>query len=565
MTKKRCPECVHKYGVAKSKSKNKPLEPHICKKCGEKFLSNRRTTCEKCSFCKGCGKRLRLESKNEYCEECSLKHDEKVIKICTVCQEPFDTTKKDRKSCEKCCEKIYQTKKRKKQEKGQTSFIRVCKNCNKDFETTKSKKKTCNPCQYKLSTEKRRSKIKKVKVFCKKCNKEIIDKIKTQKYCDECKKCKGCKAAIMGTNTTGYCKKCLTIAEHARSEKTYVKMCYVCKKNVEVKAVKHNGNRFYCEECKIEKRVCEKCGSDFFKKRKTNQKYCKKCSTCEKCGGPVKLLSEGVCRKCILNYPKDFDNNLIIQDYVNESPLKKISKKFKIPFSYVFNVIQEFRKMNENYELLHCKICEKEGKIHEAKNLSPHLRTIHKINNNEYKIQFPGEQVVVKQIREKMSRTAKRARSKSNYNYRPINFCEDYIRNTFENLFFVGGRFAGKKSVVVKTLKQKRKPDFAVIKDKEYIMKLKGLHPSVIQDTIAKDYISGKIEIKKIVEFFGFYWHSQVFDGRTREQYEIDRIKEYKDVGIDCLAIWNDIFKVKESKKQQVFEELKKKIDDFLN
>jgi hypothetical protein len=41
------------------------------------------------------------------------------------------------------------------------------------------------------------------------------------------------------------------------------------------------------------------------------------------------------------------------------------------------------------------------------------------------------------------------------------------------------------------------------------------------------------------VEYNGLYWHKFRFNNRTLKEYEQDMINEYKNVGIDCLVVWD--------------------------
>lgn len=45
-------------------------------------------------------------------------------------------------------------------------------------------------------------------------------------------------------------------------------------------------------------------------------------------------------------------------------------------------------------------------------------------------------------------------------------------------------------------------------------------------------------DITKVVEAFGDFWHSRMFTGRAPFDHEQDLIDAYRDVGIDCLVLW---------------------------
>ncbi len=50
------------------------------------------------------------------------------------------------------------------------------------------------------------------------------------------------------------------------------------------------------------------------------------------------------------------------------------------------------------------------------------------------------------------------------------------------------------------------------------------------------DFISAKR--RKVVEFFGDYWHGKIITGKDKNQEELDKINYYKKKGYKCLIIW---------------------------
>lgn len=61
---------------------------------------------------------------------------------------------------------------------------------------------------------------------------------------------------------------------------------------------------------------------------------------------------------------------------------------------------------------------------------------------------------------------------------------------------------------------------------------------------------------KKVIEVFGDYWHGEKRTGRTKEQEELLKLNGYREVGFDCLIIWQ-----RETKKSP--EEVRKRIIAF--
>ena len=47
-----------------------------------------------------------------------------------------------------------------------------------------------------------------------------------------------------------------------------------------------------------------------------------------------------------------------------------------------------------------------------------------------------------------------------------------------------------------------------------------------------------KREVGKVVEVFGDFWHSRMFTGKVPFEHEQELIEAYRDIGLDCLIIW---------------------------
>lgn len=52
------------------------------------------------------------------------------------------------------------------------------------------------------------------------------------------------------------------------------------------------------------------------------------------------------------------------------------------------------------------------------------------------------------------------------------------------------------------------------------------------------DPLHPKKDVKKVVEAFGDYWHSRMFTGRAPFDHEQELISAYREVGIECLVLW---------------------------
>jgi hypothetical protein len=276
----------------------------------------------------------------------------------------------------------------------------------------------------------------------------------------------------------------------------------------------------------------------------------------------VKKYSQAnVCSKCLV------DEKIIIKEFLNETPINVICKTLRQPGWHIVQTIKKFKKLNCDFEPLSCKMCDNEKILYKPKRLWVHINRVHDVSHEDYFGHFPNEKVQIQEIGPKQLKTPKEEYLKKGQivesmqcpkirrHCKPMNLPENLIRLTFENLLFVGGSFKNTKRLWVYT-SQKRNPDFVVITDKDYLLSLKSLTPEIIQDKVSNDFIKKEINIRKVVEFCGLYWHSQNFNGRTIEQYELDMINDYKIAKIQCLVVWD--FELKK------IDFLKHKVNDFI-
>jgi G:T-mismatch repair DNA endonuclease (very short patch repair protein) len=63
--------------------------------------------------------------------------------------------------------------------------------------------------------------------------------------------------------------------------------------------------------------------------------------------------------------------------------------------------------------------------------------------------------------------------------------------------------------------------------------------------------INGK---NQVIELFGDYWHGEVMTGRNNEDEENRLIEHYKNLGYDCLIIWEKELKNKQRVKEKITE-----------
>jgi hypothetical protein len=223
--------------------------------------------------------------------------------------------------------------------------------------------------------------------------------------------------------------------------------------------------------------------------------------------------------------------------YCKEKKQKRLENSLNI-----INKKYENRKLDEVVE---CKICG-------AKRISlvTHIVRIHKMTNDEYRRLYMTKTISKNEsesLRKRNSvgmKTAwKEGRVKLNifhFGHREINADEKILQKLSENLIYVGGVKKGYRLLLLKTSRY-RNPDFVVINDEKYLEKLKGLKNWYeIQDKVTEDFRNNEIKIDKVVEFNGLYWHQQRFNGRTKEEYEKDMIKDYESGGYKCLVVWND-------------------------
>ena len=63
--------------------------------------------------------------------------------------------------------------------------------------------------------------------------------------------------------------------------------------------------------------------------------------------------------------------------------------------------------------------------------------------------------------------------------------------------------------------------------------------------------------VTRVVEAFGDYWHSKMFTGRAPFEHEQELIEAYREVGIECLVLW-------ESEVQGFPQETQQRLQEFL-
>ena len=59
---------------------------------------------------------------------------------------------------------------------------------------------------------------------------------------------------------------------------------------------------------------------------------------------------------------------------------------------------------------------------------------------------------------------------------------------------------------------------------------------------------------KKVIEFFGEWWHGKEFTGKSEEENELDRIKHFEKEGYKVLVIWENRIKNKEDIERMIIE-----------
>jgi hypothetical protein len=49
--------------------------------------------------------------------------------------------------------------------------------------------------------------------------------------------------------------------------------------------------------------------------------------------------------------------------------------------------------------------------------------------------------------------------------------------------------------------------------------------------------------VTKVVEMFGDFWHSRMFTGKANFEHEQELVEAFRDIGIECLVIWESEIK----------------------
>ena len=69
--------------------------------------------------------------------------------------------------------------------------------------------------------------------------------------------------------------------------------------------------------------------------------------------------------------------------------------------------------------------------------------------------------------------------------------------------------------------------------------------------------------VRKVVEVFGDFWHSRMFTGRSSFEHENELVEAFRDIGIDCLVVWESEVKTdSDAVRTRVVEFLSSGIDN---
>lgn len=96
-------------------------------------------------------------------------------------------------------------------------------------------------------------------------------------------------------------------------------------------------------------------------------------------------------------------------------------------------------------------------------------------------------------------------------------------------------------------------PDFILLSD-ENLQKVKDWLADPSQQGTTFDRF---IRTKYVVELFGDHWHGQEITGVEREEHERQVLASYKEVGIECLILW-------ESEVKDDWETCQEKLEEFI-
>jgi len=141
-------------------------------------------------------------------------------------------------------------------------------------------------------------------------------------------------------------------------------------------------------------------------------------------------------------------------------------------------------------------------------------------------------------------------------------------KSTKDEIFYTGSTRRTKIIFHIRLNNGKSKiPDFVILEKNYYKEALSNLEDyEKRKEQLVTDYLENRLEIKKVIECNGIYWHRDNKNINAKEylRNELWRneeqvmIEKYKSIGIECLVIWD--FQFFENKEKTL-----KRIKDFCN
>jgi hypothetical protein len=310
----------------------------------------------------------------------------------------------------------------------------------------------------------------------------------------------------------------------------FVRNCSKCNKDINVEN-KYLNNKFICDNCKPNKEILYKL---FCVERKTIKEIDK-----------IYNLSSKIIKNLLDKY--SIYKNSEMFGYVKKTCLECYNIFITNKNS---NICDKCEKLNNNCgeEDVDFVICKVSNCNVKRINLVKHIINFHKITVKDYEKQYGHRAIcqnMINSSKKILSEVVKKLWEKGVYNnicyFNEQNKLEKQISSISDNIIFVGGCKKDHKRLFLRIKNDKlRNPDFIIINNKEYLNKLKQFQNWYdIQDFITNDYNNNNLIFNKVIEFNGLHWHSKRFNNRTLEQYEQDMIEDYKNIGIDCLVIWD--------------------------